>query len=201
MKNDMVGRRFAASTSMRGDGSARRMLSQVSGNLCLALAGLIALLVLSACDRPLSSEQSPVQRTVQRAGAMSTSAEWRVVGGSEGASATLLLQDGKPVLVIACKVDSGRLEVEVPGFTRIGSEDRLSFGFDDDPIALAVDMRRQGAGIRADGAAPANIAERILTAKQISLAYGQQRLGPYSPPGEADRQSLAVACSPQVLSR
>jgi hypothetical protein len=82
----------------------------------------------------------------------------------------------------------------VPGFQRIGSEDRLSFGFDDEPMALAADLQAASPGVSAHGPIPADIAARIRNAHTVSARYGNQNAGPYPAPHADPARALARAC-------
>lgn len=121
---------------------------------------------------------------------------WQTIGGSEGAHARLTAPDGTLIMSVGCRMNSGRIDVAVPGFERVGSEDRLSFGFDDDPMALVVDLGAPGPGVQAGGTVPENLGKRILAARSVGVSYGQQNLGPFPSPTGYDAQSLAIACTP-----
>lgn len=88
-----------------------------------------------------------------------------------------------------------RLTVIVPGFGRVGSEDRLSFGFDDAATALAADLRSAEPGVTASGPIPADLPARLRAARTVSAAYGTQRSGPHPAPPAEVREALASACA------
>ncbi len=161
------------------------------------------LLMLAACE-PQTSEEPTITSPDTAAPAPRSSTppaevtqlRWAVAGGSEGAHAHLLAPDGTMVLSLGCRLGSGRLEVSVPGLTRIGSEDRLSLGFGDDSIALAADMTAPGKGVHATGAVPPDIVDQLTSATAIGVAYGNQNLGPYQPPSSDEARAMATACTP-----
>ena len=151
-----------------------------------ALAVYAAIAGHSGCKQAAPGQREPV----------SAELSWRVVGGSEGASATLLQSGVKPLLLLGCRLDSDEFVVEVPGFTLIASEERLSFGFNDnDPLVLAVDFDWRGAGIRATVQMPKDIFAKIITADRIGISYGRYKLGPYPAPSESQKNSMALACA------
>ncbi len=61
----------------------------------------------------------------------------------------LQTQGGRPILSLTCLSEENGLQVNVPGFTPIGSEDRLSFGSGGEVEALVADFRgdRQLGGV------------------------------------------------------
>jgi hypothetical protein len=121
---------------------------------------------------------------------------WESVA-SGGATAVRLTQLGGNVLMsIACLSGPRRLAVTVPSFTAIGSEDRFSFGIDQEPVTLVADPTEQKQpGVTGEGAVPENFADLIDSAKRISANYGNQQAGPQPAPPEALRDALAKACS------
>lgn len=122
-----------------------------------------------------------------------TAPAWQVMRLGDGATATVS-QGGRTLLRITCVASPPRLVVDAPGVRPIGSEERLSLGFGNDPIALVARSAGRGQGVTATGALPANIAGRILRARAIGASYGTQVLGPFAPPRGEDAMTLANAC-------
>ena len=95
---------------------------------------------------------------------------------------------------LTCASGGNRLQINVPAFTPIGSEDRLSFGSDGEVEALVADFRgdKQLGGVSAEGLVPANLA--TLVGDPISASYGAQTSGPHPavPPDIA--RSFVTAC-------
>jgi hypothetical protein len=168
--------------------------------LAVASVALVGCQQQEANEKPTAAPSDTADAAPSVAGAAKAEPRWETVGGSEGAHARLLTGDGTLVMSIGCRMGSGQLEVVVPGFRRVGSEDRLSVGFDDDPIALAVDMQASGDGVRASGTVTEDIGSRIVSAKTVGVSYGNQNLGPYAPPAGPDAQSLAIACVSPVAA-
>ena len=84
----------------------------------------------------------------------------------------------------------------MPGFTPVGSEERLSFGSGGSVVALVADSRGDGrlGGVSAAGAVPADLAASI--AGPVSASYGAQRSGPHPAPPEALADAFVAACRP-----
>lgn len=83
---------------------------------------------------------------------------------------------GADRLSLAC--DGGQMQVVVPGFERIGSEDRLTVGAGDEAFAFAADLEAPGEGIVAGGAVDADLLARLARGEPVSAIYGRQTVGP-----------------------
>ncbi len=122
-----------------------------------------------------------------------TAPAWESAASGEGMSLRLVDPDGKLLLTIGCS--SGQIAVTAPAFTPIGSEDRFSLGFGNEPIALVADLgRRGGSGVAASGAAPENLPELLEKAGQVSALYGNQRVGPVSAPPPQLKDAFGKSC-------
>lgn len=120
---------------------------------------------------------------------------WESAASGEGMSLRLVQPDGKLILSIACLGRLARLVAHVPGFTAIGSEDRLSLGFGNEPVPLVADPTRQEpAGISAEGALSGDMERLLEEADQISAVHGRQRVGPHPAPDAALKEQFAKAC-------
>ena len=118
---------------------------------------------------------------------------WEAANSERAAVLRLIDPTGGLLMVLACRKDRGLLAV-VPSFTQIGSEDRLTLGFGNEPVILVANPPRQGnPGVTAEGAAPP--AGVIEAAREVSAVYGAQKLGPLASPPEALREMLAKACT------
>lgn len=117
---------------------------------------------------------------------------WEVTQ-SDGATMLRLVNGSRSLLMaLGCRRGQ-RLLVQVPSFTQVGSEDRLTLGFGDEAMALVARPPADGEpGVTAEGAAPPPA--RIEEAKTVSAVYGSQQLGPVPAPPEKLRQMLADAC-------
>lgn len=166
----------------------------------------VATLLLAGCDQGANDQPAavPAEERAETPAAVTPPAEppaeatgmrWETAASGEGRVARLLDAQGELVLSFACLANPQRLRVTVPSFTRIDSEDRLSFGINDDPIALAADMRGplQG-GITAEGPIPSDIAKRIQGARTIGANYGRFYVGPYGAPPQTISKTMAESC-------
>jgi hypothetical protein len=96
-------------------------------------------------------------------------------------------------LSIACS--GGELEVAVPGFERIGSEDRLTVGAGDEAFAFAADLQAPGDGIVAGGPADADLLARLVRGEPVSAVYGRQTVGPLRAARAAGLPAFAARCA------
>lgn len=166
---------------------------------------IIPVMLLGACDRqePARRGSSSPAADAQPSGsstpdtAKRTDAHWVLQPSAESTVLVLQTQTGSPILSLTCSSGKNRLQVNVPGFTPIGSEDRLSFGSGGEVEALVAEFhgdRRLG-GVSAAGAVPANLA--ALMGGPVSASYGSQTSGPTLPhPRRLSRRS-----SPPVAAR
>ena len=96
-------------------------------------------------------------------------------------------------LSLAC--DDGQMQVAVPGFQRIGSEDRLTVGAGDEAFAFAADLEAPGEGIVAGGAADADLFARLARGEPVSAIYGRQTVGPLEAAQPASLPAFAARCA------
>ena len=168
----------------------------------------LVLLAIAACGSPAPEARQEKSINVpvpsgppiaQQADAVPSTAParsgptWEATNSDRAAVLRLIDPSGGLLMVLACRKDRGLLAV-VPGFTQIGSEDRLTLGLGDEPVVLVANPPRQGnPGVTAEGAAPP--AGLIEAARDVSAVYGAQKLGPLAAPPEALREMLAKACT------
>jgi hypothetical protein len=120
---------------------------------------------------------------------------WEVKIASGTTSLNLSSVEGAPLMTISCR--TGHLGVQVPSFTPIGSEERLSLGLGQEPVTLVADLRAKQPGVGAGGGVPENLEDLLERADRISAVYGSQQSGPYPAPAAAMKQQLAEACEPK----
>jgi hypothetical protein len=121
---------------------------------------------------------------------------WESVASGAATAVRLTETGGNVLMSIACLSSPRRLVVTVPSFTPIGSEDRFSFGVDQEPVTLVADPTKQRQpGVTGEGPVPENFGDLLQSAEQISAHYGNQKAGPHPAPPEALRKALAKACS------
>ena len=125
---------------------------------------------------------------------------WDFAVSGAGAALKLFDAGNAPVLSIACVRGPAQMAVTVEQFTRVGSEERLTLGVDDEPFVLVADARADRAkGV--EGLAPIHhdLLARLERANAVSANYGSQSIGPYMPPTPEQARSLTSACR-QVLA-
>lgn len=164
--------------------------------------------LLAGCDREPATVQppqlpipsgppAPQAPPPDRAAAPRPALQWQTSVGPGGT--TLLLRDsaGKLLLSLACGGEPPRLNVTLPDFEPIGSEDRLSFGLDDDPVALVADplRQREGEGVSGEGPLPEGFMGRLAGARTIAASYGARQVGPHPAPPAAAAKAFDEGCA------
>lgn len=148
---------------------------------------LIPAMLLGACDRqngPRGERTSP-SADARPSGAQATDGaeqaevHWDLQRSAEEATLALQTHNRGGTMSLTCASGGNRLQINVPGFRPIGSEDRLSFGSGGEVEALVADFRgdQQRGGVSAEGPVPANLA--VLLGGPISASYGAQTSGPH----------------------
>ncbi len=91
-----------------------------------------------------------------------------------------------PVLTLACARDPGELVVTLPGFTRVGSEERLTLGVGPEAHALvAQDVEAAEPGVVGKGAIHLSLLDSLVApGAVISASYGTQTLTRPAPRGD-----------------
>src|SRR5687768_8491698 len=118
----------------------------------------IAALLLAACgtgdvgDRPAPSENK-VSPAAAPAGQPGEAPRWDLQSSGEGVALALLAGPDRAVIRLFCPARQDRLLVNVPGFSPVGSEERLSFGSGAQVVALVAAVRGdpQSGGVSAAG--------------------------------------------------
>lgn len=167
---------------------------------------IIPVILLGACDRQDSAQRGSNLRAADTQpsdsptadAARRTKVQWVLQPGAAATELVLQAQTGSPILSLTCPSGENRLQVNVPGFTPIGSEERLSFGSGGEVEALVADFRgdRRLGGVSAAGAVPANLA--ALMGGPVSASYGSQTSGPHPSVPTAIVASFVVACRSQA---
>jgi len=163
---------------------------------------IIPVMLLGACDRQEparrgsnspAADAQPSSSSTPDTG-KGTDAHWVLQPGAGSTVLVLQSQTGRPILSLTCPTAKNRLQINVPAFTPIGSEERLSFGSDGEVEALVADFRgdRRLGGVSAAGAVPANFA--ALMNGPVSASYGSQTSGPHPAAPTAIVAAFVAAC-------
>lgn len=148
-----------------------------------------ALLGLAACDR----EPAPAASPEPPAASETTAA--KLPPASTKTSGRIAFVDAGAVVRLSIACSGGEMEVTVPGFERIGSEDRLTVGAGDEAFAFAADLQAPGEGIVASGPADADLLARLVRGEPVSALYGRQTVGPLQAVQPAALSEFAVRCA------
>lgn len=169
-----------------------------------------ALIALAACaEQPRSADMAahvevpepsgpPLVQQVrtEESGPSASALSWESVASGEGMTLRLADADGKLRMSIACFANPPRLTASVPGFSPIGSEDKLTLALGDDPVVLVADpTRQQVPGVTGEGRVPDDLAVLMRDAGEVGAVYGAQRVGPHLPPPPALASAFASACA------
>ena len=173
----------------------------------MRIPGLIAAAsaLVAACGGPnsdraaLPSNESEVAADSGAAGPAAgpsgkgPAAAWDLQSSGEGVALVLAGSD-RPAIRLFCPTGGKRLVVNVPGFSPIGSEERLSFGSGGEAAALVADSRgdRRRGGVTGTGEVPEELA--ALIGGSVSASYGSQRSGPHPAPPRALSSAFVTAC-------
>lgn len=115
---------------------------------------------------------------------------------SSGEGSALAAQDaaGNVVLNLACLYAPERMRITVPGFNAIGSEERLSFGADDEPFVFVAQLQEAGPGVAAEREVSLDLVERLGRAETVAANYGAQNVGPFPAPPTDQVAAFATVC-------
>lgn len=164
----------------------------------LAAAGLSLLggLLVSACEAPnappLAAPPPSELPTAPSVPPTTASGGWRTIATGEVAGLTYADGSNRAVITLACR--AGELRVLVPGFRKIGSEDRLTVGAGDEAFALVADLASSEPGVLATGAIPPDLINRIAREQTIAATYGTQTIDPLPGPGAETSLAFISAC-------
>jgi hypothetical protein len=161
------------------------------------MLGLLAAAAMAACA-PTGAMPPPDEPA---AAGIQAGLRWTESVSGAGASLTLLEASGERLLTLACVRDPALMTVTVERFRAIGSEERLSLGFDDEPFIFVADLASpRPVGVEASRPIETGLLDRLVAAREVRAAYGAQMLGPHIPPEPAQAQRFAAACR-QIAAR
>lgn len=154
-------------------------------------ATLVLLGLIGACNPAPAPEQpdapSAEQGPVAKGG-------WSFETGPDSTALVLANDVRQTVIRIAC-TKRATLAVTVPAFRPIGSEERLSFGAEEEVVTLVAESRGDRAlgGVTGEGPIPAD--PKPLVTAPLSASYGAQASGPHAPPPEAIAGNFLASCA------
>ena len=155
-------------------------------------ATFVATLVLNACSAPAPTPPAEPTPPADEPGELGQT--WHnIAGGSETA---LLLTDAtnEGVLQLVCARSPARMIVRVRAFNVIESEERLSFGLDNEPTVFVAQTQAPTDGVEAEGPIDPAFLDRLVAAETVSASYGAQSLGPLPAPGREKAETFAAGC-------
>lgn len=118
---------------------------------------------------------------------------WALNSSDEASALQLLDASGDVIFRIICPGSDGGIAVNVPAFTPIGSEERLSFGSGGHVVALVADTNgdRVRGGVTGEGAVPQELGQ--ILSGPVSAVYGAQVSGAHpAPPAKLAAAQLAA---------
>lgn len=168
-----------------------------------AIIAVVTFLV--ACKGPKESERTPPSDTALASsdarmdpqpskGGADRSARWVLQPSNDGTALTLFGADNTPIIRLVCPAGKNQLLVNVPGFSPIGSEERLSFGGNGNATTLVADINgdAERGGVSGVGEVPNNLED--LVGRRLSASYGVQKTEPHSAPPTQLSSTFAAAC-------
>ncbi|HEY8574414.1 hypothetical protein [Phenylobacterium sp.] len=164
---------------------ARRLLALARGLLLAGVAAAAALLAISWLRTELRGDGGDVVAGNPGPG-------WNVEPAGDGVALVRREASGAEAFRLVC-LTSGELYAELPGLTRIGSEDRLTLGAGDQLAVLVVSMDGPAQGLRATGAREAGFLESLGRGAPLAVSYSARQLAPGAPPAEL-RAAFVAAC-------
>lgn len=97
-------------------------------------------------------------------------------------------------LRLSCGAASPSLRISVPGFNRIGSEDRLTLGAGDEAFAYVADLEASEPGVVGGGPVDAGLMDRLARGEPVHAVYGAQTAGPLRPADPETVPAFAERC-------
>lgn len=142
------------------------------------VAVFTAALVLTGCKPAPGPAEPPEPAPAplpNPAPAPSPDANWQAVVTGTG-YALVRKENGQDQVRLACAAQPGRLIAWVGPFNPIGSEERLTIGFDDQVFGVVADPTKPGPGVNGEGAIPMTELATLPTAREVGFSYGAQTL-------------------------
>lgn len=151
-------------------------------------------------DTALASSHARMDPQPSNAGA-DQSARWVLQPSDDETALALFGADNTPIIRLVCPAGKNQLLVNVPGFSPIGSEERLSFGGDGNATTLVADINGDAGrgGVSGVGEVPYNLDD--LVGRRLSASYGAQKSGPHSAPPKKLFSTFAAACKKGLVAK
>jgi hypothetical protein len=162
-----------------------------------AVFAATVLVGLAACSAPNTTAPAAAAAGPSPAAAVAVQPglRWEMAVSGAGASLKLLEPTGAAALALACVRAPAQMTVTVESFGRIASEERLSFGVDDEPFVFVADLGgERPSGVEASAPINTDLLDRLERANAVSASYGAQVLGPRMPPDPEQARRFATAC-------
>ena len=85
---------------------------------------------------------------------------------------------GTERLQLACRADGPGLQITVPDFEPIASEERLTIGAGDEAFTHVADLEASGPGVTGGGAIDPDLLDRLARGEPVRAVYGARSVGP-----------------------
>jgi predicted small lipoprotein YifL len=160
-----------------------------------------ALAALAGCGQTPAREAPADTTAAAGTGVIHPGLRWDSQVSGAGIALTLFDAAGAPLLRLGCARDPAVMTVVAETFRPVGSEERLSFGVDGEPFAFVADpTAERPAGVEAEAPIIPELLDRMENAREVSVVYGAQTLGPHMPPDPETTRRFVSACR-QILQR
>lgn len=171
------------------------------------LAG-VAALVLAACGgepptapTPAPAPDTPAPPTAPVTGPAGPAGtqpglQWDLMSSGEGVALVLNGPDGERRMNLACLRQPSSLVLVIDEFTPILSEERLTFGLDDELfVFVAQPTAQRTSGVQAGAPIGESFLTKLSRTNTVQAVYGNQQFGPYIPPPPDMARAFAADCA------
>lgn len=142
-------------------------------------------LLLGGCARRDGPDAGSGGPLANHSGATTAAAGWSLESNGDGVVLVLTDQAGSAAIRLICPKGRNHMLVNVPSFTPIASEERLSFGGKGSVLTLVADPTGDEALGGVTGAGPIPDELKAVIIEPMSASYGAQQSGPH--PAVPDR--------------
>lgn len=158
----------------------------------VGLAATAALALTACSEQPAPPAADPPAES--ETPATEPGLSWENASRGDGPALIMRGPDGEQMLRLGCLHHRPRLTLQVDGFDPVGSEERLTFGLDEQLFVFVAEPTAPGPGVSATAPVSADFLERLPRAATLGAVYGAQQFGPYRPPPNDLSMSFAAEC-------
>jgi hypothetical protein len=156
------------------------------------MCGLYLAAWTTGCER---APAPPPDQAPAVAEETAVAARWELQTSEDEASLSVIGADASVLFRIACVRPPARMQITVPGFAVIESEERLTLGVDDEAFTFVAEVvGRPPRGVRAESPMQAELLDRFARTRDVAAVYGAETAGPYLSPPPHQSEAFVAAC-------